>query len=142
MPKNLTVKGEREEELMEVKSLLDNFIEEIGGTDTEDDPDNAKGIIDELNKTEELDHKNDRVRNQAQHFLLKSIEHDASGNHTGMQRNLHAAVQKLNEQGIIDEKDDIPRSHAKIRILRYQMKMINASNRITKLIERCGKAKK
>lgn len=130
MPKNLTIKGAREEELMEAKSLLDNFAEETAD------------VITSLNSNEELDHKNDRIRGEVMRFLLKSMESYSAKDYEGMQRNLHAATQRLNEQGIIDEKDDIPRTQAKIRILKLQMSAIHISDRIIRLIERCGKVKK
>ena len=130
MPKALTAKGEREEELMEAKSLMDNFAEETGT------------IIELLNKNEELDHKDDAIRNQVMTFLLKSMESYNAKDYEGMQRNLHAATQRLNEQGIIDEKDDIPRTQAKIRILKAQMSALHISDRLTRITERCGRAAK
>lgn len=128
MPRGLTLKGMREEELMEAKSLLDNFAEEAGG------------VIDLLNGTESLDHRNDRIRGEVIQFLLKSMESYNAKDYEGMQRNLHAATQRLNEQGIIDEKDDVPRTHAKIRILKLQMSAIRSSERIAELTGQCGKA--
>jgi 7-keto-8-aminopelargonate synthetase-like enzyme len=130
MPKGMTIKGAKEEELMEAKSLLDNFAEDAGE------------VINSMNRNEELDHKNDRIRGEVMGFQLKSMESYNAKDYEGMQRNLHAATQRLNEQGIIDEKDDIPRTQAKIRILKLQMSAIHTSDKITRLIERCGKAKK
>lgn len=130
MPKAMTIKGEREEELMEAKSLMDNFAEETGG------------IIELLNKNEELDHKDDAIRNQVMTFLLKSMESYNAKDYEGMQRNLHAATQRLNEQGIIDEKDDIPRTQAKIKILKAQMSALHISDRLARITERCRRVAK
>jgi len=129
MPKNLTIKGEKEEELMEAKSLLDNFAEEAGG------------VIDSLNETEGLDHRNDSIRGQVMAFQLKSMECYNAKDYEGMQRNLHAAMQKLNEQGIVDIKDDIPRTSAKIKILKLQLKAIHVAERLRKLTSKISRVK-
>jgi hypothetical protein len=127
MPKAMTLKGMREEELMEAKAMLENFAEEAGD------------IVDLFNSNERLDHDNDRIRGQVMNFLLKSMESYNAKDYEGMQRNLHAATQRLNEQGVIDTKDDIPRAQAKIRIFKLQMKAIYTAEKITRLIKRCGK---
>lgn len=116
-----SIKNELIEEHMEGASLLDNFAEE------------ANDVINSLNRSEEIDHKNDATRGDVMNFLLKSMECYNAHDYEGMQRNQHAAMQKLNEQGIVDIKDDIPRTNAKIKILKLQLKAIHVSERLKKL---------
>lgn len=124
-----SVKNEIIEEHMEGASLLDNFAEEAGD------------VINSLNRSEEIDHKNDAIRGDVMNFLLKSMECYNAKDYEGMQRNQHAAMQKLNEQGIVDIKDDIPRTNAKIKILKLQLKAIHVSERLKKLTSRISRVK-
>jgi len=124
-----TLKAELIEEVMEGKSLLSNFAKGIGD------------ILVSINKNEELDHKNDAIRNEVMGFLLDSLEAYNAKDYEGMQKFLHAAMQKLNQQGIIDEKDDQPRVDAKVELLKIQMNAIHTETKITKLLEKLTNAR-
>ena len=124
-----TLKSELIEELMEGKSILNNFAEEVGI------------VLGGLDLNEAIDHRNDGIRNEVMNFLLKGMEAYDAKDYEGMQKYLHAATQKLNEQGVTDLKDDKPRTDAKIKLLRTQMSAIHSGEKITRLLAKLGEKK-
>jgi len=121
-----TLKAELTEELMEAKAIQGNFSREVGE------------IIESLNKTASLDYANDKIRNEVMCSLLSGIEAYNAKDYEGMQKFMHAAMQRLNKQGIIDEQDNQPRTEAKIKLLKLQLTTIHNEERITKLLAKFG----
>lgn len=119
-----TVKAEGTEELMEAMSLYSNFAEDI-----------AKAI-DNLSRNEELDHRNDKIRNEAISFLLKSMEAYNSKDYEGMQKYLHAAMQRLHEQEGVDFADDKPRADVRLQLSEIRLKAIMNTEKLKALIGR------
>lgn len=126
MPGKPSLKNELIEELMEGKAILNNFARDVGD------------VVDSINKNEELDHLNDKIRNEVMGFLLSGLEAYNAKDYEGMQKYLHAAMQKLNQQGIVDEKDDQPRTDAKIKLLKAQWSAVQNEAGLTKLLEKIG----
>ncbi len=116
------LKSEIVEELMEAVSLLKNFGDE-----------EIDKIIVGLNSNEDLDHKNDQIRGEAFGFLLKSIEAYNAKDYEGMQKYIHAAIQKFHDQEMLDFQDDKPRADARIQLSIVRLKTINIQERLTKL---------
>lgn len=126
MPKNLTLKGQLVEELMEALAIQSNFAKDVGG------------ILDALNANETLDHQNDKTRNKVMDFMLQGLEAFNAKDYEGMQKHLHGAMQTLNSQGVVDVKDDQPRNNAKVKLLQIQIKAIHNEDRIRKLLAKLG----
>jgi len=119
-----TLKAELEEELMEGASIQGNFAKNIGD------------ILEDLNKNERLDHENDKLRNEAIGFLLNSLEAYNAKDYEGMQKFLHAAIQKFHTQEMLDFKDDLPRIDVRIKLSEVRIKAIHNAEAIIKLIKR------
>lgn len=105
-----TVKGELEEELIQAQCILSNFAKDIND------------ILDILGLNEQLDHQNDKLRNEAMRFFLDALEAYNAKDYEGMQKFTHAGVQKLHEQAEIDFKDDKPRIDIKIKLTEVSIK--------------------
>ncbi len=119
-----TLKAELEEELMEGAALLSNFAGDING------------ILGDLDKNEELDHQNDKLRSEGMGFLLSSLEAYNAKDYAGMQINLHAALQKFHAQEMLDFKDDKPRADVRIKLSEARLKALHDQEKIVKLIEK------
>ena len=130
MPKNITIKGAREEELMEAKSFYDNFVEDL---------DKTIALID---KNEEGDHANDKTRTEVITDLLSALRSIQCKDMNATDNFIHGALQKINNQEKLDLQDDKPRIEARIKLAEIRQKAICSSDNITKLIERCGKKNK
>ncbi len=130
MPKNLTISGAREEELMEAQAFYSNFIEELDK------------ISELIESNERLDIQNDRTRAEAINFLLKALESYSARAYEDVDRCLHAAIQKLHSQELIDLKDNEPRNEAKIKLAVARQKALHNQESIARLIDRCQRKKK
>ncbi len=124
-----SITNELIEELMEGKSMLNSFSKEVGE------------IINSLNKNEELDHQNDKIRTEAFGFLLDSLEAYNAKDYEGMQKFLHAALQKFHEQEKLDFQDDKPRADVRIALSEIRLKTIYCEENITKLTGKLGRTK-
>jgi hypothetical protein len=120
------LKAELTEELMEVAAIQSNFAKDVGD------------ILTALGSNETLDHQNDIIRNEVMGFMLQGLEAYNAKDYEGMQKYLHAAIQKLNKQGVVDVKDDQPRNNAKVKLLQVQIKAIHNEERIRKLTAKFG----
>lgn len=125
-----TLRGELEEELMEAVSIQSNFAEDISK------------VLEDLDSQEELDHKNDVARNEVMGFLLDAMKAYNAKDFEGMQKNVHAALQRLHDQETIDLKDDKPRTDVRIKLSEARLKAVHNSERLTGLTGRIGKAGK
>ncbi len=121
-----SIKNELIEELMEAVSIQGNFAENVGK------------ILEYLNQNEALDHKDDTIRSEAMNFFLSGLEAYNAKDYEGMQKYLHAGIQKLNSQGVVDFQDDKPRIDAKIELLQTQIKAIHNKERLTNLLAKIG----
>ncbi len=130
MPRNLTIKGAREEELMEAMAYYDNFTEDLDA------------IIDLIDTNETGDHQNDKVRREVISDLLSALRSLSCKDSTTADNFVHAALQRINEQEKIDLQDDAPRIKARIKLAVLREKAVRNKDNITKLIERCGKKTK
>lgn len=127
MPKNLTVKGAREEELMEAASYYDNFTEDLDA------------IIDLLDKNESEDHRNDKLRREVISDLLSGLRSLNCKDMQSADNFIHAALQRINEQEKIDLQDDTPRTKARIKLAVLREKAIQNKDCLIRTIERCQK---
>ncbi len=125
MAGKLTLKGELEEELMEAVSLYSNFAE----NDLED-------VLQLIEANEIEDHLNDRIRNETMSFLLQGLEAYNAKDYEGMQKYLHAALQKLHSQELSDLKDDRPRTDAKVKLAVLRQKAINNTEMLKEILAR------
>jgi len=130
MPKNLTIKGAREEELMEALAYYDNFTEDLDA------------IIDLLDKNQNLDHNNDKTRRAAISDLLSALRSLSCKDIQTADNFVHGALQKINDQEKTDLQDDVPRIQARIKLAVLREKAVRNKDQIAKLIERSGKANK
>jgi len=121
-----TVKNELTEELMEAVSILSNFSSDIDA------------VISNLNINETLDHENDRLRNEAVGFFLDSLEAYNAKDYEGMQKFIHAGIQKMHQQAEIDFKDDKPRVDVRIKLSEVRCKAVFNQGSILKLIGKLG----
>lgn len=118
------IKSEMVEELMEAGAILGNFAKETGD------------ILNLLDDNESKDHENDKIRRDAMGFLIEASQELNLKNYEKASANLHAAMQKLHGQEIIDLNDDKPRTKAKIKIAVYQEKALNCEKTLTKFTGR------
>ncbi len=121
MSGKLNLSAELLEELMEAQAILERFTADL------------EEVFETLNKNEQLDHENDKLRTQAVGDILKSIEAYNAKDYEGMQKYNHAAIQRINEQGTLDFKDDKPRADARILLLRLQVNAVRNLERLRKL---------
>ena len=126
MPKNLTLKGEVEEGLMEAVSLYSNFI---------DDLDKITALID---SNETIDHKNDAIRNDVIKYLLSALESYSAKSYEDMDRHIHSALQKLHSQELLDIEDDKPRISARVELAVIRQKAIHNTGLLTKILNKVG----
>lgn len=124
-----TLKGELEEELMECASILSNFAEDL-----------AK-VLEDLDSQEQLDHKNDVARNEVFGYLLDGMKAYNAKDFEGLQKNVHAAMQRLHDQEVIDLKDDKPRTDVRIKLSEARLKAVYNSEKLVDLTGRLGKAR-
>lgn len=127
MSKALTVKGAREEELMEAVAYYDNFTEDLDA------------IIDLIDSNETEDHRNDKVRREVISDLLSALRSLSCKDSATADNFIHAALQRINEQEKIDLQDDAPRTKARIKIAVLREKAVRNKECIARLIERCRK---
>lgn len=118
------LKSEIVEELMEGKAILAEFAKEIAV------------IIDDIDKNENIDHQDDKKRCEAMALLLDALEAHALKDYEGMQKFLHAGVQKLHEQEQLDFSGDAPRTDAKLKLSIARLKALHCEENITKLTGR------
>lgn len=128
MSGKLTIKGAREEELMEAHAYYANTIEDIDS------------IIELIDANEKLDKENDILRNEVMGHLLKALECYSCKDYEGVNRYIHTAIQRLHSQELTDLKDDDPRGKARIKLAVFRQKALHGQERIRELIQRCGKA--
>lgn len=110
-----------EEEIAEVKALCDRHAEESGQ------------IIDDLHKNEKLDRANDRMRSGVIKHLLDALKCQHMNDETGVNNNIHAALQKISEQEQVDLQDDLPRIDALLKISMMQTSFLKSSERLRDL---------
>lgn len=125
MPKNLTIAGQKEEELMEAQSFYDNFTEDLDK------------IIDLIDKNQDMDHQNDKTRTAVISDLLSALRSLTCKDMNSADNFVHGALQKINDQEKQDLSDDKPRTDARILLAILRQKAINNSNTIRKLIDKC-----
>lgn len=130
MPKNLTLKGLIEEELMETQAMLSNFIEDMDK------------VIELIDENEKDDRDNDKIRNEAMSFLLKALEAYSCKAYEDVDRFLHSAIQKLHSQELLDFQDDIPRNKARIALAIFRQKALHNQETISKLTAKLQRIKK
>lgn len=116
-----TPKGLLEEEIVEVKVLCDKHAEDVSK------------IIEELHENEKLDRANDRMRLSVTKFLLDALKCQHMNDATGVNNNLHAALQKLSDQEQIDIKDDLPRVNALLKLSQMQTSFLKSSAQLRSL---------
>ena len=124
MSGKMSLTAEAVEELMESQAILDHIVSGL------------QGVFDALERNEQIDHDNDKLRTEAIGFILKSMESYNARDYEGMQKFNHAAVQRLNEQGVLDYKDDKPRSDVRIMLMRVQMNAVRNLERLRKITGR------
>jgi hypothetical protein len=122
MAGKISLKGEVEEELIEVASICMNFEEE------------AEDILKSINENEVLDHANDITRAEVMGLLLKALEAFSASKYEDVDRHVHAAIQKLQDQALQDLKDDEPRNKAKEKIIIHQQNALHNEEKVRKLI--------
>jgi hypothetical protein len=122
MSKSIVLTKELEEELIETASVCMNFEEE------------AEDILKSINENEVLDHANDITRAEVMGLLLKALEAFSARNYEDVNRHVHAAIQKLQDQALQDLKDDEPRNKAKEKIIIHQQNALHNEEAIRKLI--------
>lgn len=116
-----TLRGEVEEGLLQGQCILSNFAQGL------------ENILDTLEANEKLDHENDRIRNQAVGFLLKSLECYNAKDYEGMQKNLHAGIQKLHEQEALDYRDDKPRVDVRLKLTELRLNALYGAEDLRKI---------
>ncbi len=124
MSGKMTLKGLIEEELMEVKTVIDNFNERIGE------------VIECLNENERLDHDNDKIRANVRKFLLSALRNFNMRDFEGMNNDVHAALQRLEDQERKDLADDRPRMDARVKLSVFQSKLTGSSEMIRGCLKR------
>ena len=129
MAGKLTAAAEAVEELMMAQSIVSGFAEGL------------EKILSALKEQERLDHENDGIRAEVIGFLLKSIEAYNAKDYEGMQKFTHAAVQRLNDQGVLDFKDDRPRVDVQCELLRLQVSAVYNLDRLRKITGRIDKSR-
>ncbi|MFA6321654.1 MAG: hypothetical protein WCY36_07355 [Candidatus Omnitrophota bacterium] len=129
MAGKLNLAAEAVEELMDAQSILERF-----STDLED-------VFKLLDKNTQVDHENDKLRTEAVGFILKSMESYNAKDYEGMQKYNHAAVQRINEQGAADFKDDKPRIDARIMLLKMQINAVKNLERLRKITGKLDSAR-
>lgn len=125
-----TLKNELIEELMEAVSLYSNFAEDL------------EQILELIDSNETQDHANDKIRNETISFLLRGLEAYDAKDYEGMQKYLHAAIQKLHSQELIDFKDDEPRTEAKVKLSIVRQEAIHNREILIKLLSKINQIKK
>lgn len=125
----MSPKAMLEEELMEFKSLCDGF------------PEEASGIIGLLHTSEERDHKNDQERLDVRRFLLSALRAYNMRDYEGMNNDVHAALQRMQQQEQTDLSDDKPRTDALIKLSIFQDKLIRYSSRSRDLLGKLNENK-
>jgi hypothetical protein len=124
-----TFKGEVEEELIEAACILNNLARDLGE------------ILESLNQNELLDHQNDALRTQGIGFLMDSLEAYNAKDYEGMQKFLHAGMQKLHEQESLDFQDDKPRADVRIKLSELRMKAVCSEERFKRFLQLVNKMK-
>lgn len=122
MAEKIVISKELQEELIEVMSVYGNFNDEVSE------------VLNLISKNEELDHENDKARTTTKGFLLKALESFSAKNYEDVDRNVHAAIQKLHDQEVMDLNDDKPRTDTKIKIAVMQQKTLNNMENLRKLL--------
>ncbi|MBI4708210.1 MAG: hypothetical protein HY761_09870 [Candidatus Omnitrophica bacterium] len=117
-----SLRNELIEEIMEAVSIQDNFSADV------------EKIINDIDLNEQLDHENDKIRNDAMRFFLNALEAYNAKDYEGMQKFTHAGVQKLHEQAEVDFKDDKPRVNLRIKLSELSFKTIENKKQLTRLI--------
>jgi len=118
----MTLKGLIEEELMESKAIIDALNSALSD------------IIGHINLNEKLDRENDCIRTKTRKQLLASIREYKMSNYEEADNHVHAALQTLDEQEIVDTKDDIPRHEARLKLAVVQAKLTRNSELIRKFL--------
>jgi len=118
------LKSELVEELMEGKAILSRFAKDI------------EAIIQDIDKNEGIDHQDDKKRCEAMALLLDALEAHALKDYEGMQKFLHAGVQRLHEQEMLDFSGDVPRTDAKLKLSLARLNAIHCEEHLTKLTEK------
>ena len=118
MAGTISLKGLIEEDLMESKSIVDSINEDMGE------------IVNLIDLNEKLDRENDKIRANVRRHLLAAIRGYKMARYEEADNHVHAALQMLDEQAILDLKDDIPRGEAKLKIAVLQTKLTNNSESI------------
>ncbi len=122
MSGKLNIKSELQEEIMEAVSFLDNFAGDI------------EKILELLESNETIDHTNDKVRSESISHLLKALESYSAKAYEDVDRHVHATIQKLQSQELLDFKDDKPRTEVKIKLSLARQKAIYNKESLTKLL--------
>jgi len=118
----ITPKNELIEELMEAVAYYSNFASDLDE------------IIKALDSNEELDHENDKIRNETMKFLLAALEAFSAKRYEDMDKYVHAATQKLHSQEMLDLKDDKPRTEARIKLALARQKAIHNKELLAKFL--------
>lgn len=118
------VKAEIVEELMEGEAICSNLLEDLTPID------NC------LLENEELDHANDKLRNEAMVFFRQALEALQNNQLTDVSKNIHAGFQRLQDAALLDHKDDKPRIDARLLLERYKGKLMVNEEKFKALIER------
>lgn len=98
--------------------------------------DDLESILADLDRNEDMDHVNDKTRQEAIGHLLKALESFSAKAYEDVDRHVHAAVQRLHEQEVQDLNDDKPRVEARIRISELRHRAVFNKERITDLIDK------
>lgn len=117
-------KSEIETALLEAACLYSNLIDDLDS------------IQEDIDRNEELDHKNDKTRLESIGHLLKALESFSAKAYEDVDRHVHAAVQRLHEQEVQDLQDDKPRNEAKIKMATIRQKALCNKEDIVKIIAR------
>jgi len=117
-------KSEVEEALLEAACLYANLMDDLDS------------ILERINANEALDHENDRARTEVMGHLLKALESYSAKAYEDVDRHIHAAVQRLHAQELLDLKDDAPRNDAKIKIAVVRQRALGNKESTVRLIER------
>lgn len=120
MPFQMSLKAIIEEDLMEIRSLLERFSEDTGL------------ILQKLDLNESMDHDNDRIRQKVRRALLDALKAQNMNDHGAMNNHVHAALQHLQDQEEVDLEDDLPRGQVRVKILLLQQKFISLGDALRK----------
>lgn len=129
MPKGMTIKGAREEELMEAMALYDNFTEDLDG------------IIELIDRNRGAEYLNNKIHREAIADLLSALRSLNCKDMNAADNFIHGALHKINNQQVMNLADEIPIVKAHISLAVLREKALKNKECITKLIERSNKSK-